>query len=217
MARNSEIIRQSEEMQQRLLELKRQGKKIAVVPTMGALHEGHRALIHAARELADLLVVSIFVNPTQFGPNEDLDKYPRTFESDAEVCEKEDVDFIFFPTNEAMYPKGYCTYVTTEGMNTRLCGMTRPVHFRGVTTVVSKLFLITQADVAVFGWKDAQQLLIIRRMASDLNIPIQIVGVETVREADGLALSSRNRYLSPPRPSRGPRSLPQSRKCPSAF
>ncbi|HBF33419.1 TPA: pantoate--beta-alanine ligase [Candidatus Sumerlaeota bacterium] len=192
-----EIIRDPEILQHRTLELKRTGKTIAVVPTMGALHTGHRTLIAEGRRRADILIVSIFVNPTQFAPNEDLDKYPRTFDADAEMCRAEGVDFIFFPTNDAMYPTGYATYVEVENLGATLCGLTRPTHFRGVTTVCTKLFLITQADFAIFGWKDAQQQIIIRRMVNDLNIPVEIIGVETVREPDGLALSSRNKYLTP--------------------
>ncbi|HNY28117.1 MAG TPA: pantoate--beta-alanine ligase [Candidatus Sumerlaeota bacterium] len=192
-----EIVREPGLMQQRLIAQKRAGKTVAVVPTMGALHAGHRRLIAEGRKRGDILVVTVFVNPTQFGPNEDLDKYPRTFDSDLEICREEGVDFLFFPTDALMYPQGYATYVETREMGKRLCGISRPTHFCGVTTVVSKLFLITQADVAVFGWKDAQQLLILKRMAQDLNFPVEIVGVETVREPDGLALSSRNHYLSP--------------------
>jgi pantoate--beta-alanine ligase len=192
-----EVIREPGVVQQRLIALKRQGKTVAVVPTMGALHAGHRRLIAEGRKRGDILVVTVFVNPTQFGPTEDLDKYPRTFDSDLEMCREEGADFLFFPTEALMYPRGYATYVETREMGKRLCGVTRPTHFTGVTTVVSKLFLITQADVAVFGWKDAQQLLILKRMTLDLNLPVEIVGVETVREPDGLALSSRNRYLSP--------------------
>ena len=191
-----EIIREPAEMQRRALELKRQGRTVAVVPTMGALHAGHRALIDEARRRADALVVTIFVNPTQFGPGEDLDKYPRTFDADKAICGDAGADFIFFPTNDAMYPEPYRTWVTVDQLGERLCGTSRPTHFRGVTTVVSKLFLITQPDVAVFGWKDAQQFLILRRMVRDLNFPVEMVGVDTVREADGLAMSSRNRYLS---------------------
>ncbi len=192
-----EVIREPGLMQQRLVALKRTGKTVVVVPTMGALHAGHRRLIAEGRKRGDILIVTLFVNPTQFGPNEDLDKYPRTFDADLEMCRQEGADFLFFPTDALMYPPGYATYIETREMGKRLCGVSRPAHFTGVTTVVLKLFLITQADVAVFGWKDAQQLLILKRMAQDLNIPVEIVGVETVREPDGLALSSRNRYLSP--------------------
>jgi pantoate--beta-alanine ligase len=192
-----EVIRDPHEIQKRLLALKREGRTVAVVPTMGALHAGHRRLIAEGRTRGDVLVVTLFVNPVQFGPNEDLDKYPRTFDADLEMCRDEGVDFLFFPTDALMYPPGYATYVETHDLGKRLCGKSRPSHFSGVATVVSKLFLITQADVALFGWKDAQQLLILKRMARDLNFPVEIVGIETVREPDGLALSSRNRYLSP--------------------
>ncbi|MBN1867604.1 pantoate--beta-alanine ligase [Candidatus Sumerlaeota bacterium] len=192
-----EVVREPAVLQSRLLDLKRSGKTISLVPTMGALHEGHRSLIGVGRGRGDVEVVSIFVNPTQFAPGEDLDKYPRTFEADLDMCGREGVDLVFFPPNDLMYPAGYSTYVNVEGLSERLCGRSRPTHFRGVATVVAKLFLIVQPDVAVFGWKDAQQLLVIRRMARDLNIPVEIVGVETVREPDGLAMSSRNRYLTP--------------------
>lgn len=191
------VVRDPADLQQRMLALHRAGRTIAVVPTMGALHAGHRALIAEGRRRADVLIVTIFVNPTQFAPGEDLDKYPRTFDSDLAMCRAEGADFVFAPTNDLMYPPNYATYVVVERLGAGLCGRTRPSHFRGVTTVVTKLLLITQADMAVFGWKDAQQQIIIRRMVRDLNLPVEIVGVETVREADGLALSSRNRYLSP--------------------
>ena len=199
-----QVIREPDEIQRRLLSLKREGKTVAVVPTMGALHAGHRALIAEGRRRADVLVVTIFVNPAQFGPNEDLDAYPSTFDADAEICEAEGADFIFFPANEMMYPPAHATTVEVQELGGKLCGASRPVHFKGVTTVVLKLFLITAADVAVFGWKDAQQLLVIRRMARDLNIPVEIVGVETVRDPDGLALSSRNQYLTPDERSEAP-------------
>jgi pantoate--beta-alanine ligase len=192
-----ETIRDPKALQARALDLKRSGKTICVVPTMGALHEGHRALIAEGRKRADILIVTIFVNPTQFAPNEDLDAYPRTFDADQALCAAEGVDFIFFPTSDAMYAPHHTTWVEAGSMGTKLCGASRPTHFRGVTTVVAKLFLLTQADVAIFGWKDAQQLFIIRRMARDLDIPVDIIGIDTVREADGLAMSSRNRYLTP--------------------
>jgi pantoate--beta-alanine ligase len=192
-----ELIREPAEIQQRMAALKRQGRAICLVPTMGALHKGHRALIHEGRRQTDVLIVSIFVNPTQFAPNEDLSRYPRTFESDLKMCEDEKCDFVFLPSSETMYAPGFSTWVQVENLGVELCGRSRPAHFRGVTTVCAKLFLLTQADKAVFGWKDAQQQLIIRRMVRDLNIPIEIVGVETVREEDGLAMSSRNAYLAP--------------------
>jgi len=175
---------------------KQEGKRIAVVPTMGYLHEGHLSLIRIAKQNADKVVVSIFVNPTQFGPTEDLAKYPRDFERDAEMCRAEGVDAILHPTPEAMYDDDFSVWVTEESLSKTLCGAFRPIHFRGVCTVCLKLFNITEANVAVFGRKDAQQALIIERMVRDLNVPIQIIQAPLVREADGLAKSSRNKYLS---------------------
>ncbi|HEU5452954.1 MAG TPA: pantoate--beta-alanine ligase [Terriglobales bacterium] len=175
----------------------RQGKRLAFVPTMGALHEGHLSLVRMARGQAQVVAVSIFVNPLQFGPNEDLAKYPRTFERDRQLLEAEGVELLFAPTVEEMYPKDSVTYVTVEGLSERLCGRSRPGHFRGVTTVVAKLFDIVQPDLAIFGQKDAAQVAILRRMVRDLDFPVQIVVGPTVREADGLALSSRNAYLNP--------------------
>src|SRR5512143_364299 len=172
------------------------GTRLGLVPTMGALHEGHLSLVRAAKAQCDVVVVSIFVNPTQFGPNEDLAKYPRTFERDCESLEKEEVDIIFAPTAEEMYPEKDITWVEVEALTNKLDGRSRPGHFRGVTTVVSKLFHIIQPDVAFFGQKDAAQLAVIRRMVRDLNIPVEIVGCPIVREADGLAMSSRNAYLN---------------------
>ncbi|GAA4620679.1 pantoate--beta-alanine ligase [Actinoallomurus vinaceus] len=173
---------------------------LALVPTMGALHEGHRSLLRRAREVADTVAVSIFVNPLQFGPNEDLDRYPRTLPDDIEVCAAEGVDLIFTPTVDVMYPStalGARVTVDSGQMGTIVEGACRPGHFDGVLTVVLKLFNLVRPDVAVFGEKDAQQLAMIRRMVTDLNVPVRIVGAPTVREEDGLALSSRNRYLSP--------------------
>ena len=164
---------------------------------MGALHEGHISLLREARRRAKKLVLSIYVNPTQFSPNEDLSKYPRTLESDLEKARAAGVDAVFIPTDEIMYPAEYQTYVTVEDVTKYLCGASRPAHFRGVTTIVAKLFNIVQPDVAVFGEKDFQQLVVIRRMVADLNMPLEIVGCPIVREADGLAMSSRNRYLLP--------------------
>ena len=174
---------------------RRDGKSLGLVPTMGALHEGHLSLVRAAKAQCDLVVASIFVNPLQFGPNEDLAKYPRTFDRDRELLEQEGVDFIFAPSVEEMYPAGAVTYVTVEGLSDKLCGRSRPGHFRGVTTVVAKLFNIVEPDLAFFGQKDAAQSTIIRRMVRDLNIPVQIVVCPIVREPDGLAMSSRNAYL----------------------
>jgi pantoate--beta-alanine ligase len=164
---------------------------------MGALHEGHLSLVRVARARCDMVAASIFVNPTQFGPNEDLAKYPRSFERDCELLEQGGVEFLFAPSVEEMYPPGAVTWVTVEELSSKLDGRSRPGHFRGVTTVVSKLFHIVKPDVAFFGQKDAAQLAVIRRMVSDLNFPIEIVACPIVREADGLAMSSRNAYLNP--------------------
>src|SRR5579863_3343358 len=173
------------------------GKRLGFIPTMGALHEGHLSLVRAAKAKCDVVAVSIFVNPLQFGPTEDLAKYPRTFERDHELLEKEAVDILFLPTPEEMYPAGAVTYVTVEGLSEKLCGKSRPGHFRGVTTVVAKLFHIVEPDVAFFGQKDAAQATIIRRMVQDLNLPVEIAVCPIVREPDGLAMSSRNAYLNP--------------------
>ncbi len=173
------------------------GKSAGLVPTMGALHEGHLSLVRAARAKCDVLVVSIFVNPTQFGPNEDLTKYPRPFTRDCELLRNEKVDFVFAPTVEEMYPPGAATFVNVQNLSDRLCGKSRPGHFRGVTTVVSKLFNIVSPDVAFFGQKDAAQVAVIRAMVRDLNFPLEIVAGPIVREPDGLAMSSRNAYLTP--------------------
>jgi pantoate--beta-alanine ligase len=170
-------------------------KSLGLVPTMGALHEGHLSLVRAARARCDSVVSTIFVNPTQFGPSEDFAKYPRMFEQDCEALEKEGVDLLFAPSVEEMYPAGATTFVTVEGLSERLCGKSRPGHFRGVTTIVSKLFNIVEPDAAFFGQKDAAQIAIIRQMVRDLNIPVEIVPCPIVREPDGLAMSSRNAYL----------------------
>ena len=171
------------------------GKRIGFVPTMGALHEGHLALVRTARAATDVVAASIFVNPTQFGPNEDLAKYPRTFERDRELLEREGVELLFAPSVEEMYPAGAVTWVTVEELSNKLDGRSRPGHFRGVTTVVSKLFHIVEPDAAFFGQKDAAQVAIIRRMVRDLVMPVEIVVCPIVREPDGLAMSSRNAYL----------------------
>lgn len=176
---------------------KLQGKRVGFVPTMGALHEGHISLVRAAKAQSDFVVASIFVNPTQFGPNEDLAKYPRTFEADRKKLEAEGVDLLFAPTVDEMYPAGATTFVTVEGISERLDGRSRPGHFRGITTVVAKLFHIVEPDVALFGQKDAAQVAIIKHMVRDLMFPVKIVVAPIVREPDGLALSSRNAYLSP--------------------
>ena len=164
---------------------------------MGALHEGHLSLVRAAKAQCDAVAVSIFVNPLQFGPTEDLAKYPRTFERDRALLEQEDVDFLFAPSVEELYPGKAITYVTVEGLSEKLCGRSRPGHFRGVTTVVAKLFHIVEPDLAFLGQKDAAQATIIRRMVRDLNFPVEIIVSPIVRETDGLAMSSRNAYLSP--------------------
>jgi len=174
-----------------------EGMKVCLVPTMGALHEGHLSLVRIAKEHADFIVVSIFVNPTQFGPDEDYEKYPRERERDVEKLDALGVDAVFIPDVSAMYPEGYSTYVTVERLTEGLCGKSRPSHFRGVTTVVAKLFAIVEPRYAVFGRKDAQQLAVIRRMVRDLNLDIEILAGPIVREPDGLAMSSRNSYLSP--------------------
>jgi pantoate--beta-alanine ligase len=191
------IITDITEMQTLCLDARAAGQTIAFVPTMGFLHEGHLSLLREGRKRGDLLVLSIFVNPTQFGPSEDLDCYPRDFERDESLARKCGVDLVFYPDAKAIYPDGYVTYVTVEGpLTTTLEGSCRPTHFRGVTTVVAKLFMIVQPHVALFGRKDFQQLAVIRRMTLDLNLPVEIVGMPIVREADGLAMSSRNVYLS---------------------
>lgn len=190
------IINSRKELQKFALEQKKQGKVIGFVPTMGFLHAGHLSLIDIARAKADIVIVSIFVNPTQFAPTEDLDQYPRDFDRDANLCADHKVDVIFAPTPEEMYPDDASTWVTETELSKPLCGASRPTFFRGVTTVVAKLFLLTQPDFAVFGLKDAQQLFVIKRMVRDLDFPIEIIPGALVRDSDGLALSSRNRYLS---------------------
>jgi pantoate--beta-alanine ligase len=173
------------------------GTTIGLVPTMGYLHEGHLSLVRECRMNADLAVVSVFVNPTQFGPNEDLRSYPKDLRRDMEMLEREGVEVVFTPPENEIYPPGYRTFVEVDGLQNRLCGNSRPGHFRGVCTVVLKLFNIVRPDVAFFGWKDAQQLIILRRMARDLDLDVRVEGIPLVRDSDGLALSSRNSYLSP--------------------
>ncbi len=192
-----EIIRSIAEMQETAEALRLEGKKIGFVPTMGYLHEGHLSLLRIAEGLSDVRVLSIFVNPTQFAPNEDLDRYPRDFKHDEALARRNGCDILFYPTAEEMYPVPYRTYVTVEEITRVLCGRSRPTHFRGVTTVVTKLFHIVKPHVAVFGQKDAQQAIVIKQMVRDLNFDVQIVVGPIVREEDGLALSSRNVYLSP--------------------
>jgi len=191
-----EIIRDPQEIQRRCLALRQEGKTIGFVPTMGYLHEGHLSLLRRARKDNDILVLSIFVNPTQFGPQEDYEKYPRDTQGDLNKARQEGTDITFLPEVIQMYPPGYATFVTVEGLTDKLCGRSRPNHFRGVTTVVLKLFNLVQPHRAYFGEKDYQQLVVVRRMVKDLNLPIEIVGMPTVREADGLAMSSRNAYLN---------------------
>lgn len=190
------IVETIEEVRQQVKEWKKAGQSVGFVPTMGYLHEGHQSLITKANEQNDRVVVSIFVNPTQFAPNEDLESYPRDIDRDAELCEKAGADLIFHPTPEIMYDRNAVTKVMVESMANELCGQTRPTHFAGVCLVVSKLFHIVAPDHAYFGQKDAQQLAIIKRMVKDLNFDIEIIGCPIIREADGLAKSSRNIYLS---------------------
>ena len=185
-----------DEVRAQVKEWKKQGLSVALVPTMGYLHEGHKSLMERARKENDKVVVSIFVNPMQFGPNEDLESYPRDLDRDSKICEAAGVDLIFHPEVEEMYGPDFHAYVDMHTLPEKLCGASRPVHFRGVQTVVSKLFHIIPADRAYFGQKDAQQLAIIRRMVIDLNFDIEIIGCPIIREEDGLAKSSRNTYLS---------------------
>jgi pantoate--beta-alanine ligase len=191
-----EIINRVTRMSSVARDFRVDGKTIALVPTMGALHEGHLSLMSQAREMCDVVIASVFVNPTQFGPAEDLSRYPRDLARDAELAFTRQVDFIFAPTSEDMYPNGFATFVTVERVSERLEGASRPGHFRGVTTVVNKLFNIVQPHFAFFGRKDAQQAIIIKRMVKELAMSVEIVIGPTVREEDGLALSSRNVYLS---------------------
>ncbi|MDF9828235.1 pantoate--beta-alanine ligase [Ereboglobus sp. PH5-5] len=184
------------EMQAYANDLCARGKTIGLVPTMGALHEGHLSLIRLAAEKADVVIVSVFVNPTQFGPSEDFNKYPRDLGHDLELCEKTGAHVVFAPANEEMYPKGYSTYVNEERVAKPLEGISRPTHFRGVTTVVAKLFNIVRPTFAIFGQKDAQQAAVLMKMTADLNFQVEILMAPTVREEGGLAMSSRNRYLT---------------------
>lgn len=176
--------------------IRKRGGKIGFVPTMGFFHEGHLSLMKEAKKVADTVVVSIYVNPTQFGPQEDFSKYPRDFDRDLKMAENVNVDCIFYPSDREMYPTHFQTYVDVEKVTRNLCGMSRPGHFRGVTTVCNKLFNIVKPHVAVFGKKDFQQFMAIKRMVDDLNMDLEIIGYPTVREKDGLAMSSRNKYLS---------------------
>ena len=190
-------IHTTAELRAALTLLREQGKRIGFVPTMGALHEGHRSLVRLSKQDSDVTVVSIFVNPTQFGPTEDFERYPRTLEADASLLIEEEVEFLFAPTVDQIYPNGHSTHVHPGAIATLYEGARRPGHFDGVATVVSILFNIVQPQIAYFGQKDAQQLAVIRRLVADLAFPIEIVAAPTIREPDGLALSSRNRYLTP--------------------
>lgn len=193
-----EVLRSIADLRQRVHEWADAGETVALVPTMGCLHEGHIKLVQRAEEVADRIITSIFVNPLQFSAGEDLDRYPRTLDADCDALAHTQCDVVFAPSNESLYPRGQdgLTEVHVPEVSSRHCGAFRPGHFEGVTTVVNILFNIVQPDVAIFGEKDCQQLFVIRRMVEDLHLPIQIIGVPTVREADGLAMSSRNRYLS---------------------
>ncbi|MBI1912849.1 MAG: pantoate--beta-alanine ligase [Deltaproteobacteria bacterium] len=190
------IVKSVSGMQEASRQARSEGKKIVLVPTMGFLHQGHKRLLDIGRHSGGLLVLSIFVNPTQFGPKEDLSSYPRDFDRDCAIAKSAGVDIIFAPEPEDVYPKGFDTFIEVAGLSNRLCGLSRPGHFRGVATVVLKLFNMVMPDKAIFGKKDYQQLAIIRKMAKDLDLSLEIIGVDTVREADGLAMSSRNSYLS---------------------
>jgi len=191
------IINTVKEMQEHSDLMIRQGKSIALIPTMGFLHEGHLSLMKEGSRHADHLVVSIFVNPTQFGQGEDLEAYPKNFNRDMELCKKKRVDVIFKPDAPELYPENFQTYITLEKLPNHLCGLSRPVHFKGVATIVAKLFNIVKPDIAVFGQKDFQQLAVIKQMVSDLHMTVKVIGAPIIREADGLAMSSRNTYLTP--------------------
>ena len=191
-----QTIQSVNEMQSHAIGLRSSGRLIGLVPTMGSLHEGHLSLIDIAKEKSDKVIVSIFVNPTQFGPSEDYEKYPRVLEEDIEKCRERGADIVFNPSVDEMYPPGFSTFVTEEQISSGLCGVSRPHHFRGVTTVCLKLFNITRPDLVVLGQKDAQQCAVIRKMVTDLNISAEIVIGPTHRDADGMATSSRNAYLT---------------------
>lgn len=190
------VVHTIKEVREQVKQWRAEGASIGFVPTMGYLHEGHQSLIKKSVEDNDKTVVSIFVNPMQFAPNEDLESYPRDLDADTRLCEKTGADLIFNPEPDEMYTKGFCSFVDMNGPTSELCGKSRPIHFRGVCTVVSKLFHIVTPDRAYFGQKDAQQLAVIKRMVMDLNMPVEIIGCPIIREADGLAKSSRNTYLN---------------------
>jgi len=192
-----EIVRLASQLTSRLQVEPRGDRSVGLVPTMGALHAGHFSLVERARARADLVVVSIFVNPLQFAPNEDFERYPRDLESDSDALRQRGVDIVFSPSATDLYPSSFSTQVQLPALSRQLCGASRPGHFEGVATVITKLFNIVRPDFAFFGQKDAQQLVIVRRLAADLNFPIEIVGCPTVRDTDGLALSSRNALLNP--------------------
>jgi pantoate--beta-alanine ligase len=191
-----EVIQRIPQMKEVSRKARSEGKVIGLVPTMGFLHEGHLSLVREARKMADIVVVSLFVNPAQFAPTEDFDKYPRDVTRDAELLTSEKTDYIFLPKAEEMYPENYHTFVKVRDLSAKMCGVSRPDHFEGVTTVVLKLFHIVDPHFAYFGQKDAQQMVIIRRMVADLNLDVEIVRLPIMREPDGLAMSSRNTYLS---------------------
>jgi pantoate--beta-alanine ligase len=190
------IVHSIEGIKKTVADWRKEGKTVGLVPTMGALHEGHLSLVKRARKATDVTVMSIFVNPAQFGPEEDFDKYPRTLDEDCNKADAAGCDAVFAPSAGEMYPKPYYTYVIVNELSGRLCGVSRPDHFRGVSTVVMKLFNIVSPDRAFFGAKDAQQVIVLRRMADDLNVPVVIEVCPTIREADGLAMSSRNSFLT---------------------
>lgn len=204
-----EIVRRIHSMREVCRQARANGRKVGLVPTMGALHDGHLSLIRRVKELSDIVVVSIFVNPTQFGPQEDFDSYPRDLARDVDLCIAEGVDYVFAPTGEEMYPEGSETFVEVERMSTILEGASRPGHFRGVTTVVLKLLEIVQPTVAAFGRKDMQQSVVVKRMVKDLMMEVEILVLPVVRDEDGVALSSRNRHLSPEQ-RRAARAIPQA-------
>jgi pantoate--beta-alanine ligase len=191
------VVAAGEELRSAVATARAQGLSVGFVPTMGALHAGHASLLREARQRDGFVVASIFVNPTQFGPNEDLSRYPRPFERDLQICEAERVDLVFHPPVEVLYPPDFHTFIEVHDFQNVLCGVTRPTHFRGVATVVLKLFNLVQPNAAYFGQKDAQQVRVLQQMVRDLDVPVRVVVCPIVREADGLAMSSRNQYLTP--------------------